>query len=65
MRVGKACFIVNTILVASLIGYFWLAFLPRFEGHAVYASMSNFITLITACFIGAYVASSLVMLDKV
>jgi len=65
VKLGRALFIVNTILVASLVGYFWLVFLPKFQGQPIYGSMSNFLVLITACVLVGYAASSLVMLDRV
>ncbi|MEM2904432.1 MAG: hypothetical protein QW057_05210 [Candidatus Bathyarchaeia archaeon] len=58
-------FTVNTVLMGAMILYFWLFFLPAFEYTNVYGTIQTITIILTVCMIGAYIASSLVILGKV
>ncbi len=64
MDVRKVSFVINTVLFAALILYFWFYLLPFFENSA-YEGMRNILTIITICLIAAYITSSIVILGKV
>ena len=65
MQANKVFFAINTVLIAILILYFWLYFLPTFEFTDAYESIRNLTIVITVALIGAYIASSFVILGKV
>lgn len=56
---------INTVLMGILFAYLWLFFVPAYQQTTAYGTVQTISIIVTICMIGAYVASSLVILGKV